>query len=69
MDGKGRVTENAFIERFSRTMKHEKIYLHLPENRQELFVLCWEFISYYNIWRSHSQIEKVSPAKRYLPAA
>jgi len=69
MPVKGPATENAFIERFFRTMKHDKIYLHLPENRQELFMLCWKFINYYNIWRSHSQIEKVSPAKRYLPAA
>jgi len=67
MDGKGRATDNAYIERFFRTIKHDKIYLHLPENGQELFVLCSEFITFYNTKRSHSQIGKVPPVKRYLP--
>lgn len=69
MDGKGRATDNAYIERFFRTIKHDKIYLHLPENGHELFVLCSEFITFYNTRRSHSQIGKVPPVKRYLPAA
>ncbi|WP_246481699.1 IS3 family transposase [Natronogracilivirga saccharolytica] len=69
MDGKGRATDNAHIERFFRTIKHEKIYLHLPENGQELYALCSEFITFYNTKRSHSKIGKIPPVKRYLPAA
>ena len=69
MDGKGRATDNAHIERFFRTIKHDKIYLHIPENGQELFALCSEFITFYNMRRSHSQIGKVPPVKRYRPAA
>jgi len=69
MDGKGRATDNAYIERFFRTIKHDKIYLHIPENGQKLFSLCSEFIIFYNMRRSHSQIGKVPPVKRYRPAA
>ena len=40
MDGKGRATDNAYIER-------DKIYLHIPENGQELFALCFELLIFY----------------------
>ena len=30
MDGKGRATDNFYIERFWRSLKQEKIYLNLP---------------------------------------
>lgn len=69
MDGRGRATDNAYVERFFRTIKHEKIYLHLPENGQDLFKLCSGFIIFYNTRRSHSRIGEVPPQNRYLPAA
>ena len=65
MDGKGRATYNAYIERFFRTIKHDKIYLHLPENGHEIIVLCSEFITLYYMQRTHSQIGKVPPVKQY----
>jgi putative transposase len=34
INGKGRAIDNVFIERFFRTIKHEKIYLCLPEDRR-----------------------------------
>lgn len=37
MYGKGRATDNSFIERFSRTIKYDKIYLELPENGNDLY--------------------------------
>src|SRR5690625_5236971 len=69
MDGKGRATDNAFIERFFRTIKHDKIYLHIPENGQELYQLCQEFITFYNTRRGHSSIEGKPPAHVFLKAA
>jgi len=69
MDGKGRATDNAHIERFFRTIKHDKIYLHMPENGQELFTLCTEFIEFYNTRRGHSSIEGLPPAQRYIRQA
>jgi len=69
MDGKGRATDNAHIERFFRTIKHDKIYLHMPENGQELFTLCNEFIEFYNTRRGHSSIEGLPPAQKYIRQA
>lgn len=37
MDGKGRATDNAFIERWFRTIKQKYIYLHPAENGLELY--------------------------------
>lgn len=69
MDGKGRATDNAHIERFFRTIKHDKIYLHMPEDGQELFTLCDEFIEFYNTRRGHSSIEGLPPAQKYIRQA
>jgi putative transposase len=48
MDGKGRATDNAFIERFWRDIKYEKIYLNPPESGLALYQLIKEYIPYYN---------------------
>ena len=69
MDGKGRATDNAYIERFFRTIKYEKIYLYRPQNGDELFRLCWEFIEYYNTRRGHSSIEGLPPVQKYMQQA
>lgn len=69
MDGKGRATDNAHIERLLRTIKHDKIYLYMPENGAELFTLCDEFIEFYNTRRGHSSIEGLPPAQKYIRQA
>lgn len=69
MDGKGRATDNAHIERFFRTIKHDKIYLNPPSNGLELYETCSEFINYYNERRSHSKAGKRPPIERYRQAA
>ena len=48
MDGKGRATDNAHIERFFRTIKHDRLYLKPSEDGQELFRDCEDLINYYN---------------------
>ena len=53
MDGKGRATDNVYIERFFRTIKYEKIYLEHPETGSELYHVCSQFIHYYNEKRDH----------------
>jgi transposase InsO family protein len=40
MDGKGRATDNAFIERLWRNVKYEKIYLNL-QGTVWIFIYCW----------------------------
>ncbi len=69
MDGKGRATDNAYIERFFRTIKYEKIYLEHPETGNELHNLCSQFINYYNEKRDHSSIGDVPPINVYRRAA
>jgi len=69
MDGKGRATDNAHIERFFRTIKYDKLYRFVPEDGLHLYELCEQFINFYNNNRSHSSIGKVPPVKAYKAAA
>ena len=69
MDGKGRATDNAFIERFFRTIKYDKLYLNPAKDGVELYQHCKDFIHFYNERRKHSSIGKLPPAKRYKNAA
>lgn len=69
MDGKGRATDNAFVERFFRTIKYDKIYLNPPIDGVHLYQLCEDFINFYNHKRSHSSIGEVPPAELYRMAA
>ncbi len=65
MDGKGRATDNAFIERLWRSVKYEKIYLHLPQDGQELYDMLKDYMSYYNTERRHSSINDQRPSDIY----
>ena len=62
MDGKGRAIDNAFIERFWRSLKYEKIYLNPPKDGTELYLLCAEYMEYYNNHRRHSGLDDQIPA-------
>ncbi|MBK9061011.1 MAG: transposase [Flavobacteriales bacterium] len=48
MDGKGRVTDNAFIERLWRSVKQQCVYRHSPADGNELRSLLAEYFAYYN---------------------
>ena len=48
MDGKGRATDNAIVERFFRTIKQECIYLKPSTTVKELTTEIADFIDYYN---------------------
>ena len=61
MDGRGRATDNAFIERLWRSVKYEKLYLHEYETGKELYDLLDDYLSYYNTARRHSSIEDDYP--------
>ena len=72
MDGKGRATDNAYIERFWRSIKYEKIYLNPPSDGLDLFVKIRDYMEYYNIKRRHSKINNNKPIqvfKQQLKAA
>ena len=65
MDGKGRATDNAFIERFWRSIKYEKIYLNPPNDVLDLYNKVEEYVEYYNRSRRHSSIEDRRPIDLY----
>ncbi len=65
MDGKGRATDNAFIERLWRSVKYEKVYLHLPQDGQELYYVLKDYMSYYNTETRHSSINDQRPSDIY----
>jgi putative transposase len=48
MDGKGRTTDSAFIERLWRILKSECIYLYAPVNGHQLRKLLMKFFNDYN---------------------
>ena len=63
MDGKGRATDNAFIERLWRSVKYEKLYLSPPENGIDLYDQLDYYFRYYNYERRHSSIEDNYPVQ------
>lgn len=66
MDGKGRATDNAFIERLWRTVKYEYIYLHDFYDGQALAKGLEYFFNYYNYDRDHSALKLSLPCQHYL---
>ena len=47
MDGRGRATDNIFIERFWRSIKYENIYIHSYEDAKELYDGIKEYIKWF----------------------
>ncbi len=69
MDGKGRATDNIFIERFWRTLKNDYVYLNPANDGIELYQGLKEYIHYYNHKLSHQGIGRRIPASLYKSAA
>lgn len=69
MDGKGRATDNAFIETLWKTIKYEKIYLNPPTDGIHLYKMVKEYFEYYNFEREHSSIEDKTPSEMYKSVA
>jgi putative transposase len=65
MDGKGRATDNAVIERFWRTIKYEDIYIKKYQTMEELRNGINKYILFYNNRRSHSSLGYRVPMKVY----
>lgn len=66
MDGKGRATDNAFIERLWRSVKYEKVYLNPPKDGIHLNKMMNDYFRYYNAERSHSGIADNYPEEIYF---
>lgn len=68
MDGKGRATDNAIIERWFRTLKQKYVYLNPPETGLSLFGGLRAFVDKYNN-RRHQGINRKKPVDMYYLAA
>jgi len=66
MDGKGRATDNAFIERLWRTVKYEHIYLHDYTDGTALQKGLNKYFRYYNFERDHSALKPSLPCQHFL---
>ena len=69
MDGKGRATDNIFIERLWRSVKYDYVYLNPANDGIELFRGLKEYFDYYNHRKTHQGIDRRIPASLYNPAA
>ncbi|KLV35645.1 hypothetical protein AB894_07345 [Piscirickettsia salmonis] len=68
MTGKGRCIDNVYIERFWRSIKHEKIKLCEFDNIHELEDLIAEYIHHYNHERPHQALGDFVPAEVFSEA-
>lgn len=65
MDGKGRFTDNIFVERLWRTLKYEEVYLHAYEDVAEARKGIDRYFLHYNEQRLHSALGYQTPAAFY----
>jgi len=65
MDGVGRATDNAFIERLWRTVKYENVRFKEYKNGTEMAQGMKDFFVEYNTKRRHSSIGNEVPEKLY----
>lgn len=57
----GKPTQNAYIERFNRTARHEWLDLHLFENVEQAQLLATQWLWTYNNERPHTAIGGIPP--------
>ena len=69
MDGRGRATDNIYIERLWRTVKRDYVYLNPAENGIELYNGLSQFFERYNNKKRHQGIDRAIPFKRYKNVA
>ena len=61
MDGKGRATDNAFVERLWRSVKYECVYLHAFETGNDLYQGLKQYFDFYNRLRVHQSLRYQTP--------
>lgn len=66
MDGKGRVIDNIFIERFWKSLKYEEVYAKAYDTVKDAIFSIGEYIWDYNNQRPHSSLEDKTPAEAYF---
>lgn len=69
MDGRGRATDNIYIERFWRTLKQDWVYSHPADNGTELWAGIKWYIEFYNKEKTHQGIGRQIPERVYRRVA
>jgi len=65
MDGKGRWTDNVFIERLWRSLKYEEVYLHAYDTVPAARDGIGRWIRFYNQRRRHQALDRQTPDTVY----
>ena len=63
MDGKGRYSDNIFVERLWRTVKYEEVYLKVYANVLEAQRGLEDYFRFYNDLRPHQALDYQTPAE------
>jgi putative transposase len=63
MDGKGRYSDNLFIERLWRTVKYEEVYLKAYEDGRDARASIGDYFRFYNTERPHQSLGYRTPAE------
>ena len=63
MDGKGRYSDNLFIERLWRTVKYEEVYLKAYQDGRDARIGLGNYFSFYNTERPHQALGYRTPAE------
>jgi len=69
MDGRGRATDNIFVERLWRSVKYEEVYLHDYADGLSARVGLDRYFRFYNTRRPHQSLGNCTPARVYSEAA
>jgi len=63
MDGKGRYSDNLFIERLWRTVKYEEVYMKAYQDGKEAKIGIGDYFRFYNTERPHQALGYRTPAE------
>ena len=66
MDGRGRATDNIFIERLWWTVKYHYLYLHTFDTGSQLRNGLAHWFDYYNSQRAHQGLDDMTPDEVYF---
>jgi len=69
MDGRGRATDDIYIERFWRSIKYDDIYLNAYEDALDLWHGIENYIRIYNTERLHQSLGYQTPENVYREAS
>ena len=68
MDGRGAWRDNVFVERLWRSVKYERVYLKAYASVSAARADIADYLDWYNVSRPHSNLDRLTPAEKYLAA-